>query len=313
MKKIFLALIVLLMSFVLVSATQAATLTAGPLAISYDGDGAIFSEMNIAPGSEYVKALSITNNGAVAHSFALATKNVSGDLADHIYIEPEVDGSIAWSLTVYDLSNLPEESQTVIASINPGETKNLNLKARFDSSETSAVAGQTVSFDFIFGTEEAEPASAGATGLTLAGLIGSVFSTTPASPTAPPTTTPTASVTASPTGEGEVLGAKDDEGVNGLNGLLLLIPALALVLSVPFVTPGMRNAVLPTIGAGATVVLSFFTKGSFTPAVFWSILIAEIIAILVVDYFIVKKTIVEVLEEEEVLERKARRARRKRK
>jgi hypothetical protein len=96
-----------------------------------------------------------------------------------------------------------------------------------------------------------------------------------------------------------------------LNGLLLLIPPVTLVLSVPFVAPGIRNAVLPTVGAGTTAVLAFFTKGSFAPNLFWIILIAELVLILVLDYLIVKKTVVEVLEEEEVLEGKAKRARAK--
>lgn len=103
-----------------------------------------------------------------------------------------------------------------------------------------------------------------------------------------------------------------DSGQNreeqGLNGLLLLIPAATLLLSFPFVSPGTRNAVLPTLGAGTTAVLSFFTKGNMPHNIFWAILIAEIILILVLDYLIVKKTVIEVLEEEEVLEKKARRA-----
>jgi hypothetical protein len=103
-----------------------------------------------------------------------------------------------------------------------------------------------------------------------------------------------------------------DSGQNreeqGLNGLLLLIPAATLLLSFPFVSPGTRNAVLPTLGAGATAVLAFFTHGSMQPSIFWIILVAEIVLILVLDYLIVKKTVIEVLEEEEVLEKKARRA-----
>lgn len=316
-KRIFYSVLFLAIFGLVVSSAKAATLKPGPLSITYDGDGAIFSELNIAPGSEYIKELTVTNNGSVAHSFAISTTNVTGELADHIYIEPEENGNIIWSLTIYQLSILPEESQTIIPSINPNETKIINLKARFDSSETSKMAGKTVNFNFIFGTQEAEPTAtatgtAGITGLTTTGLVGGTFGTLTGAGVAP-ATTPTITATASPSGGGEVLGAKDDEGKSGLNGLLLLIPPVALVLSVPFVTPGMRNAVIPTLGAGTTVVLSFFTKGNMPPNIFWAILIAEIVLILVLDYLIVRKTVIEVLEEEEVLERKARRAHLKKK
>jgi len=305
-KRIFYFALVFVVVGAITSIAKGATLPPGPLIITYDGDGPIFSELNVAPGAEYTKTLTVTNNGTVDHSFAIATTNVTGELADHIYIEPELYGIQLWSLTVDQLSKIPTESQTILPVINPADSVTINLKARFDQSETSELADKTVSFDFIFGTQEAEPGTA----TTIAGLTAGITGAAVTGAGVIPATTPTitATATASPSGEGEVLGAEDNEGKQGLNGLLLLIPAGVLFLSVPFVTPGTRNAILPTLGAGTSVVLSFFTKGSMTPKIFWAILIAEIVLILVLDYLIVRKTVIEVLEEEEVLEKKARRA-----
>jgi hypothetical protein len=305
-KTIYLVLGLIVSVCVLAGSAQAAIINPGPLSISYDGEGAIFSEINAAPGNEYIKELTITNNGVIAHSFALATVNVTGELADYVYIEPELYGVQLWSLTVGQLASLSEESQTVLPSIDPGESVSINLKARFDETATSEISAKNLTFDFVFGTQEAEPGVAVAVSDLTAGLSGATVSGVNITPTATPATTATVSSPDS----GEVLGAKDSEGdQQGLNGLLLLIPAATLLVSVPFVAPGARNAILPTLGAGVTTVLAFFTHGNMQPNIFWAILIAEIILILLLDYFIVKKTVIEVLEEEEVLEKKARRAR----
>lgn len=298
-KTIFFIFGLLVATCALVGSARAATLTAGPLAISYDGDGPVFSELNIAPGSEYVRQLAVTNNGSVTHSFAIATANVVGELSNYIYLEPEIYGVQLWSISVDDLSNLPAGSQTILPAIDPGQTLALNLKARFDQNAGLDLANKLVSFDIIFGTQETEPGTA----VSVAGLTGG---------SAPPplaTPIPTATSTQSPEA-GEVLGAKSQQGESssGLNGLLLLIPPAVLVLSIPFISPGTRNVILPTGGAAAAAVLAFFTKGSIPPTIFWTILVAELVLILILDYFIVKKTIEAVIEEEGILEKKARRA-----
>lgn len=309
----------ILSACVIATGAKAEVISTGPLSVEYEGSGPVFSQPNIAPGGEFVKTLSITNNGLANHSFALATtniSNISGDLADSIKITPKIHGVEVWAMTITELSSIPEQSKTVVPLILPGETVAVDLIARFNSSSGNNLQGKQVSFDFIFGTQEAEPSAGTDSGTTGAGEI--TFTTLEGGllGISAPTPEGLASAVGSPTttadDEGEVLGSQvtqSEEPRQGLNGLLLLIPAATLLLSVPFVSPGARNAVLPTLGAGATAVLSFFTKGNMPHNIFWAILIAEVILILVLDYFIVKNTVIEVLEEEEVLEKKARRAR----
>ena len=313
----------ILLTFTLAAGTaRAEVITAGPLTIEYSGSGPIFSEPDLAPGDMFVKQLSVTNNGTIVHSFAISATNVSGDLSDKINIMPELYSVELWSETILALSQLPEQSKIVIPSIDPGETIAVNLIAKFDSQYGNELQDKVVTFDLVVGSEEAEPsatssATPGTSGVTTTTLTGGLFGVSALSGDALAATTgglasPTATATATATTEvdesGDVLGAEDQDSSKGLNGLLLLIPPVALILSVPFVSPGARNAVIPTLGAGATAVLAFFTSGDMPPVIFWSILIAEVILILLLDYFIVKKTVTEVLEEEEVLEKKARRA-----
>jgi len=140
-----------------VQKVQAENLTAGPLTIAYPGAGSLFSEINIAPGDDFQKTLTITNNGTVNHSFSIATKNVSGNLADKLYIQPYVGASQMWSLSVADLANLPTESKMIIPSIAPGNTQIVDTKAILDDSLGNTYQGQSVKFDLVFGSEEAEP------------------------------------------------------------------------------------------------------------------------------------------------------------
>ncbi len=304
----------MLSACVIATGARAEVINTGPLSIEYEGSGPVFSQPNIAPGGEFVKTLSITNNGSVNHSFAMATTNINGDLGDSIRLAPKIHGVEVWAMTITELSNIPEQSKTVVPLILPDETVSVDLIARFDSSSGNDLQGKQINFDFIFGTQEAEPSvgadsgttgTGGATFTTLEGGLLGVSAPTPeglASAVGSPTTTADDG--------GEVLGAQDTqngEPWQGLNGLLLLIPAGILLLSVPFVSPSARNAVLPTLGAVAAAVLSFFIKGNMPRNIFWAILIAEVVLILVLDYFIVKNTVIEVLEEE-VPEKKARRA-----
>ncbi len=310
-----------LVAFCFLGIARAETITTGPLSVEYSGSGPIFSEPDLAPGDMFVKQLSVTNNGTIPHNFAIATTNVSGDLSDKINIVPELYSVELWSETILSLSQLPEQSKEVIQSIAPGETVAVNLIAKFDSKYGNELQKKTATFDIVVGSEQAEPSATGSptdsamgTGTvastTISGGLFAVSALSGEDLKAVVGASPTASAQARDDTRG-VLGASDQQPWKGLNGLLLLIPPVALVLSVPFVSPGARNAVMPTLGAGVTAVLAFFTSGDMPPWIFWAILLAEIILILLLDYLIVKNTVLEVLEEEEVLEKKARRARKK--
>lgn len=311
---------VLLMLTLTVGTVKAEVITAGPLTIEYSGSGPIFSEPDLAPGDMFVKQLSVTNNGTIAHSFAIAATNVSGDLSDKINIVPELYSVELWSETILALSQLPEQSKVIIPSIDPGETIAVNLIAKFDSQYGNELQDKTVVFDLVVGSEEAEPSATdsvtpGAGGVATTTLTGGLFGVSALSGDVLAATTGGSPIVDAAgedsDGAGDVLGAEDQDSEKGLNALLLLIPPIALILSVPFVSPGARNAVIPTLGAGTTAVLAFFTSGDMPSVTFWSILLAEVILILILDYLIVKKTVTEVLEEEEVLEKKAQRAHRK--
>lgn len=138
---------------------QAETKTAGPLVIEYPGTDPLFSATNIAPGYTETKTLTVTNNGTVPHSFAIAAENVSGELADVIEIKPRVGGLTVWILTTLtDLANWPNNSKTIIGSIAPGETRQVDIVARIPVGVGNAYQGKsTSSFKFIVGPEEEEP------------------------------------------------------------------------------------------------------------------------------------------------------------
>ncbi len=140
--------------------TYAANITAGVLNISFVGDR-LFSETNLAPGSEVVKDLTVTNTGTLPHSFSIAANGVSGDLADVLQIEPRDGGVPIWSMTLAELSALPDESKMILSSVGSGETKTIQIAAILPSGVGNAYQGKsTSSFSFVMGnesTDQAEP------------------------------------------------------------------------------------------------------------------------------------------------------------
>jgi len=138
--------------------TRAATLTPGPLSISYAGDQ-LFNETNIEPGDVFIKDISITNTGTLPHSFSMSAGNVSGNLANVIQIEPRDGGSAIWNETLANLAAIPNGSKVVIASIGPKSTKNLQIAAIFPSASGNEFQGQSsANFSFIFGNESTDKA-----------------------------------------------------------------------------------------------------------------------------------------------------------
>jgi len=293
----------------IVDSAKAASLTAGPLNISYSGSDTIFGETNYKPGENTSKTLTIVNNGSVNHSFALATENVSGKLADRLYLKPVVNGSEVWSKTIDELSKLLSESETVILSIAPGQTVTVDLGAEMDFSSDNDYQAGAVSFDLVFGTQEVEPTPAvtsspsdggitadtvGATGIL--GAISSFFAGGTATPvvTASPTATASATPEVKGTQTSDVKGAASDFFNNYKNWLLLLITPIlaAIVLMVP--TAGVAAGVgIPLLGGAVAIVLSYFIPGNLRPLIFWVILICEIVLAVVMNYMLLKKDRIE--------------------
>jgi hypothetical protein len=281
----------------LIGYARADTLSAGPLAISYVGTGPIFSEIAIAPGATFSKDINVTNNGTVSHSFALATKNVSGALSDKIYLEPI--GGESWKMSIKALSEIPEVSKTVISSIAPGQSAAVTLKAEFDEAADNNYQDKNVSFDLVFGSQEAEPVSSpsvspgsaaptgggtGGGGALLAQFTTAGTISTAASPTL--SLLPSPAVSSSP--EGEVKG-EETSGQNAKGKpwwLLLLVPvAITASFLVPLASrTGVRTAVIS--GAVAAVLAYYFT-GNIPPRTFWILLVAEIIIIGLANYLLV--------------------------
>jgi len=159
MSSILIGLIGLVFS---VFSTRAATITPGPLSISYTGDQ-LFNETNIAPGDIFVKDVSVRNTGTLPHSFSISVTNVSGDLANIIQIEPRENGAAIWNETLAGLGALSNQSKVVLASIDPGATRNLQFAAIFPATSGNEYQGQSATnFNFVFGnesTDQSEPSS----------------------------------------------------------------------------------------------------------------------------------------------------------
>ncbi|MDH4358521.1 MAG: CalY family protein [Candidatus Berkelbacteria bacterium] len=269
---------------------QADSLSAGPLTITYTGSGPIFNEVNIAPGATFNKDITVTNDGSVAHSFALATDNVSGDLADKVYLEP-VGGEV-WKMSIKELSEIPTVSKTVVSSIAPGASAAITLKAEFDTAADNAYQNKGVSFDLVFGSQEAEPTPVSSpspspvavASPTVDAIGGGYLAFAPL----PAIVSPAPSALASPSPEGEVKGAGEEKETGKSWPLLLIVPAVAIAsLLIPL---GSRTGIRTPIVAGAVAaILSYFYKGTLEPWIFWLILIVEVIVILVAGWFIVSR------------------------
>lgn len=163
-------------TFAMVNFVNHAQSATNVFTLQYSGAN-IFNESNLAPGSEVVKNLTVTNNGTVNHSFAIATSNVSGDLAKVLEIEPRINGVAVWRETLDNLANLPTGSKTIIGSLGPNQSQTIAVAAILPSTVGNEYQGKTASnFNFVMGSQEAEPvpalAPAGPVPLVGANLFG---------------------------------------------------------------------------------------------------------------------------------------------
>lgn len=279
--KIFLITLIGLLTFA--TPARAASVVSGPLTITYDGSGSVFSESGLAPGQTVSKNLSVQNSGTVAHSFAIATKNVTGDLANSIYIEPVYAGSKVFSKTIQELSSLSSESQRIVDSIPAGTTVSVDLAARFDTGGGNTLQNQTVSFDMVFGTEESEP-------VVRASLLRTrLLATQTAAVTSTATTSPEISATATTTatGEGQVKG-KSSENESGFNPWYLAIIPIGVVLSAVLLPEFAFTAGMAIVAGGATYVLGSESTGPMPTKLFVFLLIALVVVFFVLCYFFFK-------------------------
>lgn len=133
---------------------EAASINVGVLNIDYPGSpGSLFNVTNIVPGYSETKALAVTNNGNVPHSFSIAVSGTLGSLADAIVIEPKVLGVIVWSKKISEIIKYPD-SNVIIGSIAPGGTANVDITASLPLSSGNSYQGlSTLPFNFLVGNE----------------------------------------------------------------------------------------------------------------------------------------------------------------
>ncbi len=269
----FLNISLLLLAILLGSSrASAATITPGPLVITYDGEGSLFSENKLEPGDKIAKTLTVTNNGRIAHNFAMATANISGELADQITLSALEDSKVIWTNTILELSSADNQSK-FITSIAAGQTKQVVIEANFLTSAGNNVAGKSVSFDITYGTEESEP---------VARTLG-IFSTNPTpAPSVEPSVGASTTPTASPVGE--VKGDETKQG--GLNPWYLVIAPAAVIASTIFLPEFLFVGGLAAVGGGVTYVLGYSSRGNMDATTFYIILIAEIILLIAISYFL---------------------------
>lgn len=211
---------------------SAETKNAGPLKIEYSGADPLFSATNIAPGYSETKTLTITNQGAVPHSFAIAVSGTLGNLANVLHLAPQVSGAAVWDEAMANLAD--GDSHTVINSIVPGEVATVDLLAYLPDNVGNDYQGATtMTFDFIVGDQEPEPevsilaspsGGGGAAGAGISGIGGEILgeSTSP-------------SIFPSPSPSGTVGGEKNGEEDTETKGtsykfLYWLIPILVILL-----------------------------------------------------------------------------------
>jgi len=275
MKKIIILSIALFAACLISAKASAATLTPGPLTITYSAEGSIFSESNLSPGDKVIKDLTVTNNGRISHNFAIATRNVSGDLGSIITLSAVEAGNTVWTNTLTELQDLPTVSK-FITSLNPGQTKTISLEANFPDSAVSNLAGKNVTFDIVYGTEEAEP---------VVRTLGIFTSNPPVTQPVAPSESATVSATASSTPEGEVKGETTGQDESGIDPWFLIIAPAAVLAAFVFLPEFAFAGGLAAISGGAAYVLGYTSSGTMDPTTFYIILGAEIITLLVLAYF----------------------------
>lgn len=156
-----LTLVLLLSAVMFVSKTFAATTNVGFLVLNYAGDPPLFHEINIAPGFNIIKTVSVTNTGQASHSLSIAVSGKLGELAKVLEIEPR-DGdthSPFWRKTIEDIAKDPA-SDKIFTSIAPGQTKILEMAAYLPEDIGNEYQNMsTGAFDFILTSEDEDSPS----------------------------------------------------------------------------------------------------------------------------------------------------------
>jgi len=281
--------------FLFAPKAAAGSLAAGPLEISYTGGEPVFSESNIIPGASYTKDITVTNNGTIPHSLALGATNVSGALANDLYLEPLL--ADAWRLSITELA---QSDQTVLADIAPGETTTFTLQAELETAAGNNLQNQSVSFDLIFGTQEAETAF---NSPALSGLTALVGGTAGAGEDGNEALESSGGSTEGPT-EPRVEGAYTEQD-KGFKWQFLLIVPVASIAAIVALPVSLEAAVMvPTVSGATTAFLAPRYAGLMKPWVFWLILAIEVVVFLVIKYYrYIRKAAREVVKEVEKIEK----------
>lgn len=132
--------------------TKAASETVGDLTLEYPGVAPLFYSLNIVPGYEEVKTITVTNNGTVSRIFSMALSSRGGKLGDVLLFEPRnFETKVPyWTYTINKIA--ASENGFPILTIPPKVTVKIDLAAILPGSIDNEYQGLTIStFDIIFG------------------------------------------------------------------------------------------------------------------------------------------------------------------
>lgn len=154
-RKIFILAIALTASLLYFNSALAVTVTAGDLTISYPGDGALFNELNLAPGAGIQKTVTITNNSGKAQDIGIkVTKQTDpGNLGSMLSViikkgETELYGG---SNSPKHLSDLFSAGEVYLSTLAIGATTDYDFIVSFDGSADNSFQGKTSVFSFSLG------------------------------------------------------------------------------------------------------------------------------------------------------------------
>jgi len=251
------------------SYVSAQTKTAGPISVSYDGDGAIFSASNMAPGGVATNDITVRNNGSESHNFAVATTNVTGELADRVLLSSTIDGQLIWAKSIAQLSAFPDDGVVILDEIGASQERVVTLSLSLNEEAGNELQGKTVKFDLVFGAQGESLERATLSTLSLGALSplddGGVQEEEPV-----------------PADEGKELKLPQQEGDEGGDigenvWLLLIVPIAAVGALATMPSSLIRNIGVPLFFGSTAVVLTNFIKGDMDPHTFWSLLGGEVL------------------------------------
>lgn len=114
----------------------------------------LFNEMNVAPGMEVMRVVTVKNNGTEVESvYTSATNASSTGLADYIYLSIAKDSSIYLATSTF--SSFFVGNPVALGTVNPGAT--VTYKYAASMPDTSNIAqGLRMQFDLVVGFEGGE-------------------------------------------------------------------------------------------------------------------------------------------------------------